>query len=282
MRRRRLGHELRRLREGANRTHTDISQVLDCTQGRISKIEAGFLAIRPMEVKVVLDYLAVPQDEREPLIALAKEAREQGRWHKHSSVMTSRFITYANLEAEAARICTYEAIVVPGLMQTEAYANAVNAVTKWRDDIDLERDTAVRMQRQERVAAGELDLWVVLDEAAIRRVVGGEQVMREQLQHLLELAHQRSVTLQVLPFSAGQHPAMSGPFLIAQFADRRQDPDVIYLENQTGGLYLEEKAEIERYNVTFDRLIADALDVGRSAKLIGRVIDELSGGAIPH
>jgi hypothetical protein len=273
---------LRRLREEANRTHTDISKVLDCTQGRISKIEAGFLAIRPMEVKVVLDYLAVPQDEWEPLIMLAKEAREQGLWNKHSNVMTSRFITYANLEAEATRICTYEAIVVPGLMQTEAYANVVNAATKWRDDIDLERDTAVRMQRQERVAAGELDLWAVLDEAAIRRVVGGEQVMREQLQHLLELAHQPSVTLQVLPFSVGQHPAMNGPFVIAQFADRRQDPDVIYLENQTGGLYMEETAEIERYNVTFDRLIADALDVGRSAKLIGRVIDELSGETIPY
>ncbi|MBB5806724.1 transcriptional regulator with XRE-family HTH domain [Saccharothrix ecbatanensis] len=282
LRRRRLGHELRRLREEANRTHTDISKVLDCTQGRISKIEAGFLAIRPMEVKVVLDYLDVPQYEREPLIMLAKEAREQGLWTKHSNVMTSRFITYANLEAEATRICTYEAEVVPGLMQTEAYANAVNLATRPRDDIDAERYTEVRLARQERVLSGELDLWVVLNESAIRRVVGGEQVMREQLQHLLELAHQPSVTLQVLPFSAGQHPAMSGPFVITRFADRRRDPDVIYLENQTGGLYMEEPAEIERYNVTFDRLIADALDVGRSAKLIGRVIDELSGETIPY
>jgi hypothetical protein len=273
---------LRRLREEANRTHTDISKVLDCTQGRISKIEAGFLAIRPMEVKVVLDYLAVPQDEWEPLIMLAKEAREHGLWNKHSNVMTSRFITYANLEAEATRICAYQVEVVPGLMQTEAYANAVNRVTRQRADIDPERYTEARLARQQRVLTGGLDLWVVLNEAAIRRVVGGEQVMREQLQHLLELGHQPSVTLQILPYSAGEHPAMSGPFEIAQFADRRQDPDVIYLENQTGGLYMEEKTEIERYNVTFDRLIADALDVGRSAKLIGRVIDELSGEAIPY
>lgn len=282
LRRRRLGHELRRLREEANRTHVDISEVLHCRQSRVSKIEAGHLRIRPAEVKDVLRYLAVPEDEWEGLVGLAKEANRRGFWSSHADVMTARFMTYANLEAEATRICTYEAIVVPGLMQTEAYANAVNASTKWRADLDLERDTAVRMRRQERVAAGDLNLWAVLDEAAIRRVVGGEQVMREQLQHLLELAHQPSVTLQVLPFTAGQHPAMSGPFVIAQFADRRQDPDVVYLENQTGGLYMEEKAEIDRYNVTFGRLIADALDLGRSAKLIGRVIDELPGEKIPY
>ncbi|WP_447008607.1 helix-turn-helix domain-containing protein [Saccharothrix isguenensis] len=282
LRRRRLGHELRRLREAANRTHVEISEVLDCTQGRISKIEAGFLSIRPVEVKAVLDYLAIPRSEWEPLIALAKESRQRNLWNRHSDVMSARFMNYANLEAEANRICVYQAEVVPGLMQTEAYANAVNRATRRRADITPERYTEVRLARQERVRTGELSLWVVLNEAAIRRVVGGEQVMREQLQHLLELGHQPSVTLQILPYSAGEHPAMNGPFEIAQFADRRQDPDVIYLENQTGGLFMEEQAEIERYNVTFDRLIADALDVGRSAKLIGRVIDELSGETIPY
>lgn len=282
LRRRRLGHELRRLREEANRTHLDIAGILHCQQSRVSKIEAGHLRIRPAEVKDVLRYLDVPEDHWDGLVTLAKEANRRGFWSSHADVMSPRFMTYANLEAEATRICTYEAEVIPGLMQTEAYARAVNAATKWRDDVDLDRDTEVRLLRQDRVTGGDLDLWVVLNESAIRRVVGGEQVMREQLQHLLELAHRPSVTLQVLPFSAGEHPAMNGPFVIARFADRRQDPDVIYLENQTGGLYMEEPAEIERYNVTFDRLIADALDVGRSAKLIGRVIDELSGETIPY
>lgn len=282
LRRRRLGHELRRLRETAQRTHVDLATLLDCSQAKVSKIESGQLGMRTVELRAVLEYLDVPTEEWEPLLTLAKESNQRGLWRKNDDVVTTKFATYVALEAEAVDIRMYQTEVVPGLLQTEEYARTVNQATRWREGIDLDRDTEVRMERQGRVLTGELKLWVILNEAAIRRVVGGEQVMRGQLQHLLELGHQPHITLQVLPFSSGAHPAMTGPFEIARFADRKLDPDVVYLENQTGGLFMEDPAESSRYNLTFESLIGHAYDPGRSAKLIGRVIDELPGEPVPY
>ncbi|GAB3490703.1 helix-turn-helix domain-containing protein [Amycolatopsis cihanbeyliensis] len=276
LRRRRLGHELRRLREHAGRTHTEVAETLDCSQAKISKIEAGRVGIRTLELKAVLDLLDVPEDEAEPLLALAREGRQRGVWHKYQDALTTKFASYLALENEAVEIRTYEGEVVPGLLQTEGYANAINNATRPDHQIEVQRYTGARMARQGRLLGGELRLWVVLNEAVIRRVTGGVEVMREQLRHLLELAHRSHVSLQVLPFAAGEHPAMTGPFVLARFANRELDPDVVYLENQTGGLFLEEAAETRRYRESFDTLMQAGLDTGRSARLIGKVLHELT------
>ncbi len=189
--------------------------------------------------------------------------------------MQPHFGTYLGLESAASEIRIYEVNLIPGLLQTEDYARAVitaGMVNSPRDDI--ERRVALRMERQRLTNSSPPKVWAVLDEAALRRQVGGPEVMRVQLEYLRELSGLRNVSLQVIPFGGGAHPAMGRPFVILAFGEEA-DPDVVYLEDLTSALWVENVDEVDRYNVLFNHLQATALSFDDSAALMTAVLKDM-------
>jgi transcriptional regulator with XRE-family HTH domain len=276
---RRLRYELRRLREERGLTIEQVSERSggDLRPPTISRWETGERRIRPTDLRVLLDIYDVRADQRELLLTLAREARQRGWWQSYSSAIPGWFQVYVGLETEAASIHVYEAELVDGLLQTPDYYRAfMQAAPAAGSDEEIERKITVRTTRQERLTGDEPPAyWAILNEAVIRRVVGGADVTRAQLQHVVEIAGLPHVNVQVLPFKAGAHPAMDGSFRILGFP-AAGDPDVVYLENQVGGLYLEEAPQVERYTLMFSHLIAKALDPDESRRLIASVARELT------
>jgi transcriptional regulator with XRE-family HTH domain len=277
---RRLRYELRRLREQRGLTIEQVSEQSggDWTASAISRWETGDRRIRPADLRVLLDIYEVRGDEREILLTLSREARQRGWWQSYSSdAVPEWFQVYLGLEAEAASIHEYDAELVPGLLQTPGYYRAfMHAAPAAGDEEAIERKIAVRAARQERLTADDApEYWAVLNEAAIRRTVGGTDVMREQLRHITQMATRPRINIQVLPFKAGAHPAMDGSFIILGFPEA-PDPDVVYLESQTGSLYLEKLPEVDRYQAMFNHLVAKALGPDESVNLIAQAAADLA------
>ena len=277
---RRLRYELRRLREQRGLTIEQVAEQShgDWTASAISRWETGDRRIRPADLRALLDIYEVGGDQREVLLTLAREARQRGWWQSYSSdAVPEWFQVYLGLEAEAASIHEYAAELVPGLFQTADYYRAfMRTAPAAGDDEAIERKIAVRSARQERLTADDApECWAVLNEAAVRRVVGGTKVMQAQLQHIAALANRPQVNVQVLPFRAGGHPAMDGSFIILGFPET-QDPDVVYLESQTGSLYLEKLPEVDRYQAMFNHLVAKALGPEESIALIELAAAEMA------
>ena len=277
---RRLRYELRRLREQRGLTIEQASEQSggDWTPSAISRWETGDRRIRPADLRVLLDIYEVHGDQREVLLTLAREARQRGWWQSYSGdAVPGWFQVYLGLEAEAASIHEYDAELIPGLLQTADYYRAyMRTAPAVGDEEAIERKVAVRAARQERLTAGDPpECWAVLNEAAIRRVVGGADVMRAQLQHIVQMADRQHISVQVLPFRAGAHPAMDGSFIILGFPEA-PDPDVVYLESQTGSLYLEKLPEVDRYQAMFNHLVAKALDPDESKNMIAEVAAALA------
>jgi hypothetical protein len=220
----------------------------------------------------------VSQEHRDELMRLAREARKRGWWQTYSGAVPEPFVVYIGLEAEVATLRAYACELVPGLLQTEEYAREVRRATAPISDPDqTDRWVALRMARQRRlVADNPVRLWTVLNEGALRRAVGGPEIMGRQLARLAEAAELPNVTVQVLPFSAGAHPAVDAPFMILGFPDRT-DPDVVYVEHLTQALYLETPPEVDGYTLAFDHLRARALDPDESAMRIVSIMKELGG-----
>ena len=276
MRRRRLALELRRFREAARMTCEDVAGHLECSTSKISRIETGRVRVSPRDVRDMLDLYRVPEPQRDSLVQLARESRQKGWWHAYSDTIEPRFATYIGLESAASEIRIYEVTLIPGLLQTEDYARAVIAAGAVEGSPEaVERNVAFRMARQPALTSEDPpQLWAVLDEAALRRQVGGPGLMRLQLDHLLDLGGLPNVAIQVLPFGAGAHPAMGRPFVILAFPERA-DPDVVYLEDLTSALYVEDVDEVDRYNMFFNHLRATALSFDGSAALISQVMKEM-------
>jgi transcriptional regulator with XRE-family HTH domain len=277
---RRLRYELRRLREQRGLTIEQVAEQShgDWTSSAISRWETGDRRIRPADLRALLDIYDVGGDQREVLLTLAREARQRGWWQSYSSdAVPEWFQVYLGLEAEAASIHEYAAELVPGLFQTADYYRAfMRTAPAAGDDEAIERKIAVRAARQERLAADDApECWAVLNEAAVRRVVGGTKVMHAQLQHIAALADRPHINVQVLPFRAGAHPAMDGSFIILGFPEA-PDPDVVYLEGQTGSLYLEKLPEVDRYQAMFNHLVAKALSPEESISLIAQAAAEMA------
>jgi transcriptional regulator with XRE-family HTH domain len=272
VRRKRLGIELRRLREQARLTCEDVGQRLDCSGTRISRMETGRISVRPGDVRELLEVYGVTGNEADSLVQLAREARRKGWWHTYGRALPTWFEPYIGLEAEAVRLRDFQSMVLPGLLQTEDYARAVlRAAPSAGPAADIDRQVALRMQRQGILSqATPPGLWVVLSESVLRVQVGGAGVMQAQLSQLNEIAAQRNVTLQVLPFSTAAHVQPISPFTILEFADPA-DPTVVYLEHLTGSLLLENEEEVARYTVVFDHLRAEALGTAQSADLIAQL-----------
>ncbi|SHG02198.1 helix-turn-helix domain-containing protein [Streptoalloteichus hindustanus] len=275
VRRRRLAMELRRLREAAGRTNEEVARHLGCSPSKISRIELGRRPASPGDVRLLLDFYGVDGNEADALLAMAKAAKQKGWWHVYEDALPESFQVFVGLESEASGIRTFEPLLVPGLMQTEDYARAVLLTAVGADPSDVQRRVEVRMNRQKILQRREpVHLWVLLDEAVLHRPVGGTAVMREQLERLLAEASEPHITLQVLPFEAGAHPAMSGAFVILDFPSSA-DPTIVYLDSLTGGLYTEKSAEVQRFSLVWEHLRAKACAPDESAAIIAARTKEL-------
>jgi transcriptional regulator with XRE-family HTH domain len=257
VRRRRLAAELRRLRDQAQLTIDDVAEKLKCSASKISRIETGHVGVSTKDARELLRLYGLPDDQVEALVQLAREARRKGWWHAYQEAFTGAFV---GLEAEASSLRAYQALLVPGLLQTEDYTRAViRAARPDATAAQIEKRVQARLARQQLLTeADPPQYWAVIDEAVLCRSVGGPRVMLAQLNWLVDRAALPHVTIQVLPFSAGAHAGMEGPFLILGFPEQA-DPDVVYVDNTTAGIYLEDPAEILRYTLMFDHLRAAAL-----------------------
>ncbi len=276
VRRRRLALELRRLREAAKLTCEEVAEQLECSASKISRVETGRVSVSPRDVRDMLEIYGVPEDQRDSLVQLARESRQKGWWHAYGDSVQPHFATYLGLESAASEIRIYEVNLIPGLLQTEDYARAVisaGMVNSPRDDI--ERQVALRMERQRLTRTSPPKVWAVLDEAALRRQVGGAEVMRVQLEYLRELSGLRNVSLQVIPFGGGAHPAHGPAVRHPGRSARSVDPDVVYLEDLTSALWVENVDEVDRYNVFFNHLRATALSFDDSAALMTAVLKDM-------
>jgi transcriptional regulator with XRE-family HTH domain len=279
VKRRRLAAELRRRRDEAGMTIEEVAEQLEWSAAKISRIENSRVSVLPRDVKFLLRTYGAEEasEEWEALLTLSRESRQKGWWHAHGDVIPEFFETYVGLESDAATLRTYESEFVPGLLQTEDYARAVyRAQMITASDNEIEKLIAVRMARQDRLTEADApQFWAVVNEAVIRRVVGGHAVMHAQLSKLAQVSRQPNVTLQVVPFSVGAHAGMDGAFMILGFPTPT-DPDVVYVHYYTGTFYLEKLQEVQPYTLMFDHLRAAALPVGQSRDLIARAADELA------
>lgn len=266
VRRRRLASELRRLREAADLTIDEVSEKLECSASKVSRIETGHVGVTPRDARDMLELYGITGDEQEVLVQLAREARKRGWWHAYNEVFTGTFV---GLEADASSLRAYQALLVPGLLQTERYARAViRAMRPDAEDAEIRRRVAARMARQELLAdPSPPEYWAVIDEAVLHRTVDSAEVMAEQLYRMVTMAAQPNVTIQIVPFVAGAHPGMEGPFLVMGFPELA-DTDVVYVDSTSTGLYLEEPPDVRRYALMFDHLRAAALKPDDSVEVI--------------
>jgi len=217
----------------------------------------------------------VTADEREDLLQLARDARKRGWWHAYGGAIPTWFAAYVGFEDEAASIRTYEIQLIPGLLQTPEYARAL--IEAHRPEVTPEGIEAMITARIERQSVltkpNPLQLWAIIDEAAITRLVGGSQIMRAQLAHLEKMGHLPNVTVQVLTAEAGAHASMGTSFALLEFPEPA-DPDVVYLEDLTSSAYLENERDIQRYNLVFDHLRSTALPDSASTAWITQAAED--------
>jgi transcriptional regulator with XRE-family HTH domain len=276
VRRRLLGASLRRLREEAGYALDDAARILECDRSKISRMETGQRGIRPKELRELLSEYGVEQRRADALLAIARQANQTGWWQSYSHVLDDAYQDFISLEASAQAISTYEAQLVPGLLQTEDYARAIAAASLVAEtQEEREQYVQARLTRQQiLIRDAPFQFWAILSEGALRQLVGGPRVMQAQLHYLMEVGSGRpNVNLQVLPFAVGAHAATSGPFVIMRFSEA-PDLGVVYLEGQTGGIYLESVGDVARYTLSFEHLRASALSTAATVRLIEEVARE--------
>lgn len=268
-RRRRLGAELRRLREEAGFTIDRVAEALECSQSKVSRIETGQVSATPRDVRDMLELYRVDEARREAMVQIAREARQRGWWQTFVDVPDG-VPAYVGLETAATSIDIYMSLIVPALLQTPAYAGAVIGAV--RPDLpanELDRRVELRVQRRRALLdqARPPRLRVLLDDTVLARPVGGREVMAAQRRQLLEDAGRPAVTIQVLPVGAGAHAGMDGPFTIFGFA-AAAERDVVALDSAADALYLERPEDLRRYRRVFELLLPAALSPEASAELI--------------
>lgn len=276
---RRLAAELRRLRMAADLTREDVGERTGINNATLYRIETARARPQMRTLATLLHLYEVDQTQREYLTGLCREADRQGWLRPYHSELPEEYTAFISFEDEAQTVRDYESLFIPGLLQTEDYARAVIRDTlPSATDGQVEDRVRARMERQGVLSkATPVKFWAVLDEAALRRSVGGTDVMLGQFAHLVEAVKVPNVTFQVVPFSAGAHPGMSGQFIVLDFADP-MDTDLIYLESMAGDLFLESDAEISRYRAIFDHLVAVALSPNDSVAMVAGLASEVKGG----
>jgi transcriptional regulator with XRE-family HTH domain len=273
-----LGSQLRRLREARGITRDEAGYTIRASGSKISRMELGRVSFKERDVADLLELYGVTDgDERAALLDLALKANSPGWWHRYNDLLPGWFQVYVGLEDAATLIRTYEVQFVPGLLQTEDYARAIMSVGQaGAAEEEVERRVRLRTDRQRLLtrAGGAPRLWAVIDEAALRRMIGGPDVMRAQLEHLLAALKLPNVILQVMPFRTGGHAAESGPFTLLRFPEPDL-PDVIYVEHLTSALYLDRPDDIDKYTEVMERLCIESEPPECSAEIISEIMEDI-------
>ncbi len=268
VRRRRLGAELRRLRDRAGMTCEQAGEHLDCSASKISRMETARVAARIIDVQALCQLYNAGEELTANLLALAREAKTPGWWQRFDDGVPDWFDTFLGMESVAASIRTYEVQLIPGLLQTDGYARALFEQSELANAATVDRAVEIRSVRRATLTSdAPPQYWAILSEAVLSRMVGGPGVMRDQLLHIAELSAHRHVTIQIIKNNLGAHPGMTTPFVILGFPDRA-DPQVVFIDYLTGALYLEKPEEVDRYNLAFNHLVASAIPPRQSVEFI--------------
>lgn len=271
-----LGARLRKLRESARVSREDAALAIRGSESKISRMELGRTGVKLRDVRDLLDLYGVSEDERATLLAMAGHANAPGWWQAYSDVIPAWFAPYLGLEQAADIIRTYEVQFVPGLLQTPEYARALLEIGAGdTGELDIEQLVGVRIRRQQILRRPTPPrLWAVIDEAALRRPIGGTSVARAQLRHLIEVARLSHVNIQVAPFSAGSRAVSDGPITMLRFPEAEL-PDMVYLEQQTGATYLSKEAERLYYWNVLNRLVTEALPPAETEAVLHGILREI-------
>jgi len=275
LRRRRLAAELKKCREDAGYTQEQVSRHFEWHSAKVTRIENARVPVTPRDVNDLLTlYRVADSDYRDALMTLSRLARHRGWWTDYKDVM--RPGNFVGMEADASSAKFWEPIVLPGLLQSEQYMRALIGSGRSHDpQAANDRRVELRMTRQRRLTGpSPLEFWAIVDESAVRRLVGGPEVMSDQWQRLLEMGDLPNVTVQVLPFDAGEHAFLGGSVALLEFPDVAH-LDVVYLEGLAGDYYEEQPAEVKRYRLEFERLSTRALTPEASAGMIKGLLDDL-------
>lgn len=290
VRRRRLGTELRRLRNESKVSVESVAEAFGVTASTIYRMELGRVGVKIRDIDLFVNVYGITDENLiKELKSWAKQGNQRGWWAKYSESIFPAYATYIGLEADATRLSVYDGLIVNGLLQTKEYAEATFDFASERHKKHMDQRIKLRLERQERVQKEDLKVWNVIDEAAIRRVVGGQRVMKAQLAHLLDLAKLPNVTFQVLPFEGGAYPGMLSSFVLLQYGDdgdgqgapaaevskeeehrlEEPHPDVVYIEGHTGDVYEEE--HVQSFRDVFENLRVAALSPTSSLSFIEEV-----------
>ena len=274
-----LGAHLRRLREARGISREDAGWQIRASESKISRMELGRVGFKERDVADLLTHYGLTDgDERDRLLALAQAANAPGWWHRYSDVLPAWFQPYIGLESAASMIRNYEVQFIPGLLQTRDYARAVVQLGHARAGAEsVERRVDLRMTRQQVLHRPDApQLWAVVDEAALRRPVGGREVMLDQIQALIEAAALPNVVVQIVPFGIGGHAAHGGAFSILRFAEEDL-PDVVYIEQLTSALYLDKREDIDQYAIVMETLCIEASPPEQTPEILRKVAADLAG-----
>ena len=271
-----LGSQLRMLREVKGITREEAGYAIRASGSKISRMELGRVSFKERDVTDLLKLYGVDEDATATLVALATQANSPGWWHKYGDVLPDWFQVYVGLEEAASLIRLYEVQFVPGLLQTADYARAVVRLGQpGAAPEEIERRISLRMGRQELLTKpGGPRLWAIVDEAALRRPIGGKEVMRAQLEQLILATEEPQVTLQVMPFRSGGNAAEAGAFTIMRFPEPDL-PDVVYLEQLTSALYLDKRDDVEKYTEVMERLSVESESPERSVDILSGMLEEV-------
>jgi transcriptional regulator with XRE-family HTH domain len=271
-----LGTQLRRLRESRGISAQDAARAIRGSESKISRIELGRNAVREVDIADLLNLYGITDPaEREQLLTLASQANQQGWWHRYQDVLPGWFQSYIGLEESAESIRSFDTQFVPGLLQTEDYALAVIQLGAFTPT-ETDRLVYLRKERQRRFNSGSLRLRAIIDEVALRRPVGSVGLMRAQLEHLLDISVRPGLTLQVTPFLTGASYAAPGSFSILSFATDDL-PDVVYLEQLTSAMYLDKRADVDRYAEAMDQIRATSYPPDQTKELIRSMLVDMEG-----
>lgn len=273
VRRRYVGKTLRRHREARDMRVSAVAKKLGISQPSLTRIENGRNAIMARHVYKLCEIYGLGKRDTDRLIRLAEESRERGWWESYSDVISDWFEIYASLEADADQILIYESEFVPGLFQTPGYVRAgFQAGNPEASEAAGHRIVDLRQARQLRLQ--DHDITALVNEGAVRRVVGGPDVMRGQLEYLITVIEKQHANIQIVPFSAGAHAAMGGPFYMLKFPDA-DEIDLVHVENERGGMYFERSADLLRYADVFARTQQVALSPTDSVALLRKIVQEM-------
>jgi transcriptional regulator with XRE-family HTH domain len=271
-----LGTQLRRLREARGITAQEAARAIRGSESKISRIELGRNSVREVDIADLLSLYGITDPgEREQLLSLASQANQPGWWHSYQDVLPTWFQAYIGLEESAESIRSYDSQFVPGLLQTEEYASAVIELGEFSLE-ETERLVVLRKERQKRFTSGGLRLWALIDEMALRRPVGGPDLMRGQLQYLLEVSDRPGLTLQYTPYPAGGSYLVPGSFSIMRFATSDL-PDVVYVEQLTSAMYLDKTSDVDRYTAAMDKVSATSATPERTREFIRELLEDMEG-----